>query len=206
MYFPYIDTLIRVNHNLAGTESFILYPGMEYGSYEKWWPDRGMRPTSHEGIDFCYYLDASGEEQTVSPALRVPVMAPGRVAAVCRDYLGQTLFVEHEVQSAERFLSVYAHTVPDSGVEAGLRLSQGDVVAGIADTGGRRNRMPSHLHFTLMVVAEDVAFEMFDWDLINRSNRSKLLDPLAMIDSERIIRRSHNHRKKKMLDDRFGGA
>lgn len=206
MYFPYIDTLIRANRNLAGAGAFILYPGMEFGSYEKWWPDGGMRPTSHEGIDFCYYLDASGEERAVVSGLRVPVMAPGRIAAVCKDYLGHTLFVDHGSQSPGRFLSVYAHTVPDSGIEQGLLLSQGDVVAGVADTAGRKNRMPAHLHFTLMVVAEDVASEMFDWDLINRSNRSKLLDPLEMIDSRRIIRRSRNHWKKEMPGDRFDGA
>lgn len=199
MYFPYIDNLIGANHTLADDTSFILYPGMEYASYEKWWPDAGMRPTPHEGIDFCYHVDASGHERAVAPGLRIPVMAPGIIAAICKDYLGHTLFVDHGCARQRRFLSVYAHIVPDGGVEVGRRLSAGEVIAGVADTSGRKNRMPAHLHFTLMEVPENVALATFDWDLINRSKSSKLLDPLEMIDSEKIIRRGDNHWKKKVL-------
>jgi len=206
MHFQYIDHLIRANHTLAEASVFILYPGMEYASYEKWWPDRGMRPTPHEGIDFCYYVDASGREQAVVPGLRVPVMASGSVAAICGDYLGHTLFLDHGCDGRGRFLSVYAHIVPDSGVEQGQHLSPGEVIGGIADTGGRKNRMPAHLHFTLMEVPENVALTMFDWDLINRSKKSELLDPLELIDSERTMRRSDNHWKKRVLGDDTGSA
>ena len=37
------------HHNWA------FYPGMGYGSMDKWWGDYGTRDFPHEGIDICLY-------------------------------------------------------------------------------------------------------------------------------------------------------
>ncbi len=184
--FQYLHYLEICNRALDGVQCYYLYAGMEFGSRRKWWPDSGLRPTAHEGIDICYYCDAAGAEKALSVETNVPVMAPGRVVAVCRDYLGHSVFLDHEYENELRFLSVYAHIVPHRDIIAGRRLQASDVVGSIADTTGRKNRMAAHLHVTLMEVERSVPPEMYDWDLINRSMRSQLLDPLKMIATEKI--------------------
>ena len=184
--FQYLHHLEMCNKALEGVQCYYLYSGMEFGSRKKWWPDTGMRPTAHEGIDICYYCDAAGTEKALAIETNVPVMAPGRVVAVCQDYLGYSVFLDHQYEDTLRFLSVYAHIVPHKDIIAGRQLQPGDVVGSIADTTGRKNRMAAHLHITLMQVESSVSPEEYDWDLINRSRRSQLIDPLKMIATEKI--------------------
>jgi len=144
--YRYGHFLEQVNPSISGVEKYYLYPGMEFQSEVKWWPDSGVRPTLHEGIDFCYYLRSSGGEFVFTPEIRVPVMAEGEIVAICDDYLGQTVFLDHLHDSSLRFLSIYAHMIPHSGLQAGQRVQAGEVIGEIADTTGRKNRMPVQLH------------------------------------------------------------
>ncbi len=197
--FQYLQYLEMCNKTLDGAQWYSLYSGMEFGSREKWWPDSGLRPTAHEGIDICYYRDAAGVDRAVSITTSVPVMAPGRVAAICPDYLGYSLFLDHECRDELRFLSVYAHIVPHKNIIAGRYLQAGDVVGSIADTTGRKNRMAAHLHITVMQVERSVSPAEYDWDLINKSTRSQLIDPLTMIAVEKIRLRSANPDKDREM-------
>lgn len=199
--YRYCHFLEQVNPSLAGIEKYYLYPGMEFQSEVKWWPDSGVRPTLHEGIDFCYCRKPSGEEYVFTPEIQVPVMAEGEIAAVCRDYLGQTVFLDHQLDSSLRFLSMYAHMIPKAGLQAGQRVQAGDIIGTIADTTGRKNRMPAHLHLSIMQVDKEVAPAHFTWDLICNSERGSLLDPLRFIDTEMIEKRSQNHWKEQALNE-----
>lgn len=199
--YRYCHFLEQVNSSLSGIETFYLYPGMEFQSEVKWWPDSGVRPTLHEGIDFCYYRKPSGEEFAFTPEIHVPVMADGKIAAVCQDYLGQTVFLDHLYDSPLRFLSIYAHMVPHSDLQAGKRVQAGEVIGTIADTAGRKNRMPAHLHLSIMQVDKEVIPAHFTWDLICNSERGSLFDPLRYIDTGMIEQRSYNHWKARVLDE-----
>ena len=177
-------------------ERYYLYPGMEFRSEVKWWPDHGVRPTLHEGIDFCYYRSSSGREFAFTPEIRVPVMAAGKIIAICDDYLGQTVFLDHLHDSSLRFISVYAHMVPGRMLQPGQDLQPGEIIGTVADTTGRKNRMPGHLHLSIMQVEKSVAPQQFTWNLICSSERSSLVDPLTVIESEMIEMRPDNHWKK----------
>lgn len=184
--FSYVDALKKQNVCLAGMKSLYLYPGMEFSSEIKWWPDIGMRVTPHEGIDICYYIDSSGKECRVTPTFRVPVMATGRILAIKKDYLGETVFLDHEYNQPSRFLSIYAHIVPLPELKSGDRVSAGDVIGTVADTTGKKNRIPAHLHISLMNVSRVVPAEKFDWQLISYPENAELIDPLRMITTEKI--------------------
>lgn len=199
--YRYCHFLERVNPALTGIEKFYLYPGMEFQSEVKWWPDSGVRPTLHEGIDFCYYRNSSGEEFVFTPEIRVPVMAAGQVVAICQDYLGQTVFLDHLYDSPLRFLSIYAHMVPSKDLQAGQRVSAGEIIGEVADTAGRKNRMPTHLHLSIMQVDKEVVPEHFTWDLICNSERGSLLNPLQYIEEDMIEIRPFNHWKERALDE-----
>ena len=199
--YRYCHFLERVNPSLTGIEKFYLYPGMEFQSDVKWWPDSGVRPTLHEGIDFCYYRKPSGKESAFTPEIRVPVMADGQIVAICQDYLGQTVFLDHLHDSPFRFLSIYAHMVPEINLQAGQRVQAGNIIGVVADTAGRKNRMPTHLHLSLMQVDKKVSPAQFTWDLICNSERGSLLDPLQFIEEDMIEMRSLNHWKERALDE-----
>ena len=56
---PCFRLLEAVNECLAGVKYFNFYPGVLFRSRDKWWPDSGMRPTMHEGMDFAATLTVS---------------------------------------------------------------------------------------------------------------------------------------------------
>jgi hypothetical protein len=114
------------------------------------------------------------------------VIAQGRVFAFCQDFLGHSVFLDHGVSGSLRFLSVYAHVVPLRHAVMGQRMQTGDVVGTIADTTGRKNRMPAHVHISLMKVPQTVTAGMLDWDFICNSQQAALIDPLSMINCEAV--------------------
>ena len=194
---PYFALLEAVNECLAGSRSFNFYPGMLFGSRDKWWPDSGIRPTAHEGIDICYFTDATGREQNLSPRIAIPVMAPGQVFAFCRDFLGQSVFIDHGIDDGHRFLSVYAHIVLHRQVYIGRTVQSGEIVGTVADTTGRKNRMPAHVHLSLMRIPQTMQGDMLDWKYICSSDQVELVDPLSMLDCHHVAIHSKNPWKER---------
>ncbi|MBM9531751.1 M23 family metallopeptidase [Desulfoprunum benzoelyticum] len=194
---PYFTLLEAVNEGLAGVKNFDFYPGMLFGSRAKWWPDTGTRPTAHEGIDICYYTDGAGREQKFSPRIAIPAMASGQTFAVCRDFLGHSVFIDHGGNDSHRFLSVYAHIVLHRHVHIGRSVGPGDVVGTVADTTGRKNRMPAHLHISLMRIPQSVPGDMLDWKYICSSDEVELIDPLSMLNCHHIALHSENPGKER---------
>ena len=195
-FFPYLDALEEHNTCISRMKKLYLYPGMEFGSEIKWWPDKGVRVTPHEGVDICYYINSTGEECRVTPEFRVPVMAAGRIVSICKDYLGETVFLEHQYDQLSRFLSIYAHITPRSDLKIGDKVCAGDVIGTVADTAGKKNRIPAHLHISLMTVARTVPAEKFNWDMISYPEDAKLIDPLRMLDTNKVEFILKNHWKE----------
>lgn len=197
--FPYFDNIVEANKLLAGTKKFYLYPGMTFGSREKWWPDKGIRPTDHEGLDICYYVDATGVEKGFSKDICVPVMASGTIMAICGDYLGLTVFLDHGIEGSLREVSVYAHIVPYDFLRVGQQVKAGAVIGTIADTEGRKNRMPAHLHLSFMKIAKTITSDVLDWNFICNVGRVSLVDPLLTIDHKTAEIVNSNHWKEKEM-------
>jgi murein DD-endopeptidase MepM/ murein hydrolase activator NlpD len=195
-HFAYLDAIEEQNNCFAGMKRLYLYPGMEFRSEIKWWPDKGMRLTPHEGIDICYYINSTGAECRVTPELRVPVMATGRILAISKDYLGETVFLDHEHDQPSRFLSIYAHITPLPHLKTGDKICAGDVIGTVADTTGKKNMIPAHLHISLMIAARTVTAEKFDWHMISFPENAELIDPLTMLHNEKIKFQLKNHWKE----------
>lgn len=199
--YPYFQYLEKCNSVLAQTLKYHLYPGMQFRSTKKWWPDAGRRLTPHEGVDLCYYTCDDGAEKTFTPDILVPVLAPGKIYAICDDFLGQTVFLDHEFDTATRFLSVYAHIVPLKTTVIGKRMQKGEVIGSLADTSGRKNRMPAHLHLSILRVEKDLQPRDFSWELICNLACGELLDPLEVIQADKLEYHRLNHWKEKMLKE-----
>ena len=75
-------------------------------------------------------------------------------------------------------VSVYAHMRPLPDVGPGDDVLAGEVVGTVADTAGRRNRMPAHLHVTIMKIPSELSGLSLDWKFICRSDTVVLFNPL----------------------------
>ena len=121
---------------------------------------------------------------------------------ICQDYLGQTVFLDHLRDSPLLFLSIYAHIVPNNTLLVGQRVQAGDIIETLADTTERKNRMPAHLHLSIMEVDKGVAATQFTRDLICSSRRGSLIDPLQIIEAGMIEICFRNHKKERAENQR----
>jgi murein DD-endopeptidase MepM/ murein hydrolase activator NlpD len=116
--------------------------------------------------------------------IRIPVIHDGAVRSIFTDYLGKAVIVEHEAadDKTKRFLSIYAHTRLWAGVEIGLTLRKGDVIATIADTSSSKAGIRPHLHFSLGFPSAKLKYDAFVWNTIRKPEMVTLLDPIDIID------------------------
>jgi len=165
-------------------ECWIFCNGMLFNSPDKWWGDFGRRDFPHEGLDLCLYRDRSQRVGRIDENTRLPAMHSGVVKAIFKDYLGQAIVIEHDRRdgSAERLVSVYAHTTPHPELEVGAMVKEGDIIATLADTYRSKARIIPHLHFSLGRLCASVSYDGFVWNSIRQSEQIILLDPLPVLD------------------------
>lgn len=171
-------------------------PGMCFHSPDKWWGDYGRRDFPHEGIDLCLYQDADGQVRRLGENTRIPVMHAGLVKALFTDYLGQAVILEHKnVPGASgKLLSVYAHTKPLAGIEPGVTVKAGEVIATIADTSRSKAKILPHLHLSCGYPTPDLIYEPFVWNSMRDPRQVVLFDPLGAIDwPYRVLPATHQN-------------
>jgi murein DD-endopeptidase MepM/ murein hydrolase activator NlpD len=176
-----------VEANGSGLKDFkhwLFCPAMLFNSPDKWWGDHGQRDFPHEGLDFCLYEGRSGEILRVDKNTRIPVMQDGVVRAIFTDYLGQAVVVEHrDARNNDRCcLSVYAHTKPMDGIQRGVFVEKGDVIATIADTSQSKANILPHLHLSLGIPSSLLSYDRFVWNRMRDPNLVSLIDPITIID------------------------
>jgi murein DD-endopeptidase MepM/ murein hydrolase activator NlpD len=176
-------------------QSWVFCPGMLFNSADKWWGDRGRRDFPHEGIDFCLYEDRSGQILRIDEKTCIPVMQEGVVRAMFTDYLGQAVIIEHEHPRSETgtFLSAYAHTKPYAGIQPGIIVKEGDVIATIADTRQSKANILPHLHLTLGLPTPNLVYDPFVWNMMRDPELIVLLNPIGLIDWPAKVLDAHNY-------------
>ncbi len=171
-------------------QSWVFWPGMLFNSPDKWWGDHGRRDFPHEGVDFCLYKDRFGQIVRIGEKTRIPVMHSGVVRALFTDYLGQAVIIEHESAQGKtgKFLSVYAHTKPQAGIQPGVMVEEGDIIATIADTSRSKADIFPHLHVSFGYPSSDLVYDPFAWNCMRDPRQMALIDPLGLIDgSHRVL-------------------
>ena len=163
---------------------WLFQPGMLFRAADKWWGDCGRRDFAHEGIDFGAYQDDAGTIQWLGHGTRVPALFAGVIRSIFSDYLGQAIVVEHAQTETDdsRRISIYAHTVPLTGIAPGMFIDAGDVIATIAATSHSNTDIQPHLHYSLGRLCGTVDFRQFMWNRMRDPNYIRLLDPLDIID------------------------
>ena len=180
-------TKMLIEKNLLdqnGFESWVFCRGMLFNSPSKWWGDHGGRDFPHEGIDLCLYRDRFRKIRRLDEKTRIPVMHDGEVKAMFKDYLGETVVIEHENPAGESgvFISLYAHTNPRPEVVTGVNVREGEIIATIGDTANSKSKISPHLHFSLGQPSDSISYEGFVWNTIRDPEMITLLNPLVVID------------------------
>ncbi len=166
-----------------------LVPGMLFGADRQWWGKGGRRPRPHEGIDLVLYRNGRGETVRLKKSLKIPVAAPGRIAAVVDDFLGRSIFVRHESIEEEEgeLFTLYGHLAPLVGIVAGRELATGEGMATLAEGENPVPGLFPHLHFSIARLPRGIPAEELNWDGLTRREEVVFLDPLAVLDDYSIV-------------------
>ena len=164
----------------AGFDRWAFYPGMLFGARKKWWGLRGTRPRPHEGIDLCLYTDERGRAFGLDASARIPVMFDGQIVKVEKDFLGQSVYVGHEIDDGHgrRLWTMYGHTKPGDHVQPGERVRQGEIIASLAKAGEEGTGLITHLHLSMAWLSPDRASQEISWEKLHDPGIATLLDPL----------------------------
>ncbi|HBH62585.1 MAG TPA: hypothetical protein DDX85_12795 [Nitrospiraceae bacterium] len=170
-----------------GFKEWIFCAGMLFNARDKWWGDRGKRSRPHEGLDLCLYRNRQGRIHCLAEGTAVPAMYNGVVVKIIDDFLGKSIIIEHTFPGHRPFCSIYGHTIPERGIEAGSRVKEGDDIAAIADTGRSKTGMLPHVHITIGLVTPETSYELMNWETIGSPDMLTLLDPLGVIEGNYVI-------------------
>jgi len=182
-------TELLMRNNVAegyGFKEWIFCPGMLFNVPGKWWGGRGKRSRPHEGLDLCLYRNRKDRILRLKEGMAVPAMYDGVVVKIIDDFLGKSVIIDHS-SPGHRFCSIYGHTIPHRGIEAGSRVNEGDLIAAIADTGRSKTGLFPHLHITIGLVSEGTSYDRMDWQTIGSQSMLTLLDPLGVIGGNYVI-------------------
>jgi murein DD-endopeptidase MepM/ murein hydrolase activator NlpD len=168
----------------AGFDRWAFHPGMLFRAREKWWGDRGTRPSPHEGIDLCLYTNEPGHLLKLDESTRIPVMFDGEVTKIEKDYLGQSVYVSHGTDDGHgrRLWTMYGHMRPSDHIKPGERVRQGDIIASLTEKRGKTTGPRPHLHLTMAWVSQERAFRELNWETLHDPGIAILLDPLNAMD------------------------
>jgi len=176
MFFNNLDSL--------GFKEWIFHPAMLFGSLYKWWGDLGKRQRPHEGLDLCLYQTKEGNINYLTGETKIPVIFTGQIIKVSDDFLGESVFVGHGAydSNGSQLYTIYGHIKPSNNIRPGKRLSEGDIIGVITDTGNSEVVIPHHLHVSVAWIPNTMHVPELGWQTINDPTKVVLLDPLSVIE------------------------
>jgi murein DD-endopeptidase MepM/ murein hydrolase activator NlpD len=180
----FFDYLLASNGPaLAGFKSWLFQPGMLFNSLETWWGERQPRSTPHEGLDLCWFADGAGQRRRVAQDLRIPATFAGKIVKLDRDFLGISIYLSHEILAADgrQLYTAYGHTQPLASLQVGQRVAEGEIIATIAASSGKKARVLPHLHLTLAWMPRALATVRLAWQNLGHDPAITLIDPLAIL-------------------------
>ncbi len=169
--------------NAHGLKEWIFYPGMLFHDTEAWWSDDGIRPTPHEGIDFCFYRDGTGQVRQIYSGTKIPVTYTGDIVHIHDDFIGKSIYVKHGINNKRGNVlhTIYGHTIPQNHCVTGKRVHEGDIIAKVAAVSKNSKVLP-HIHITMAWIPESLPCKKLNWDTIWTSKSVTLCNPLEHID------------------------
>jgi hypothetical protein len=155
---------------------WVFDPGMLYRSELKWWGDKGYREHRHNGLDLQLYETSDGTLQAISGGTKIPIIYDGKIVRRIKDFLGYTLFVEHEICEKDcRLFTIYGHVLQTAEVSIGRLLNEGSVVATLAEA--KNMKVPDHLHLSVALVPKTIPSGSLTWKTLHEAEDIHFFDP-----------------------------
>ncbi len=174
----FTEHLIRLNALRFG--KWIFEPGMLFGAEMKWWGDKGMRKSPHNGLDLRLYEDNVGALKTIGEGTKIPIIYGGRIVRVIRDFLGHSMFVAHEIYREEtQLFTIYGHVLQSPDAAVGETLKEGTEIATLAKPSNRN--VPGHLHISLAFIPKSVPVNTLTWEFLDNSKTVRFINPQRVI-------------------------
>ena len=179
----FFDHLLSANRpRLDGFKQWLFHPGMLFQARQQWWGREQPRPARHEGLDLYWYEEADGHRRQVDQTMVIPAPFPGTVVKISRDFLGQSIFLAHdmELNGGSRLYTAFGHTSPVASLAEGQSVAEAEIIASVANPGNRKTTVPPHLHLTLAWIPSTAGYEQLTWESLSKAPEIALLDPLAV--------------------------
>jgi hypothetical protein len=179
----FFDHLLAVNRpRLDGFKHWLFHPGMLFQSRQQWWGNEKPRSSLHEGLDLCWFQDVGGHRQSLDHTTVIPLPFPGAVVKISRDFLGQSIFVAHDIfpEPGCRLYTALRHTTPGAGLAVGQKMLEGEIIAAVSAPSNRKTAVPPHLHITLAWIPDSILPAQLTWDNLGAEPTIMLVDPLAV--------------------------
>lgn len=179
----FFDYLLQANPNLAGFKKWLFQPGMLFNSLETWWGEKKPRATPHEGLDLCWFEDLTGQIKQLDQHIKIPATFAGQIVKIGRDFLGQSIYLRHEIWAADgrQLYTAYGHTEPLAAIQVGKVVAAGEIIAALAAGPGKSPRIPSHLHLTLAWIPVSLSTDRLNWQNLGADRDITLLDPQSIL-------------------------
>ena len=173
-----------------GFKHWLFHPGMLFRARQQWWGREQTRSNPHEGLDLCWFEDMAGRRRSLDQTIVIPVPFPGRIVKISRDFLGQSIFVAHDMEpiAGRRLYTAFGHTAPEEGPAEGKSVSEGEIIASISAPDQKKTTVPPHLHLTLALIPDTVTPEQLTWAYLGSATTIILLDPLAVFPTAFVVR------------------
>ena len=188
----FTSDFIRENGlNEDAFREWVLYRGMLFRSTDKWWDDRGIRNTTHEGLDLCLYRDQQERIYQITKGMNIPVLYEGIVAGIINDFIGESVIVKHYMtdSSNKEFFTIYGHTSPKDNICTGRTVRAGEIIATLAGSSRPKPVISPHLHISVGYSASgEISYNALNWSDIDDPEKITLIDPLHVIDRYRVMR------------------
>jgi hypothetical protein len=167
---------------LDGFKHWLFHPGMLFQSRQQWWGKEKSRSIPHEGLDLCWFKDVGGNRQSLDYTTAIPVPFPGTVVKISPDFLGQSIFVAHEIlpELDRRLYTAFGHTNPRPGLVVGQKFVEGEIIAAVSAPVTRKIIVPPHLHITLALIPDSIPAAQLTWNNLGVEPTITLLDPLTV--------------------------
>jgi len=184
----FTGNFIKLNNtDRGGFKEWLICNGMLFNSGNSWWGAGAKRKKPHEGLDLCFYRDSENRVRRLNEAAKIPVMYDGTVIGIFDDFLGKSLFLQHDItdSAGSRLCTVFGHIIPDSGIYPGKIVKQGEIAARTACP--EKSAAGPHLHITAGRPRKEISEELLNWKTIGDPDAMTLIDPLALIDGYKIV-------------------
>jgi murein DD-endopeptidase MepM/ murein hydrolase activator NlpD len=184
----FIESFIKVNELTSDDfDKWMISPGMLFTAKNSWWGGQGKRTGNHEGLDLVFYKNQKNEIAGFDEYTKIPILYDGVIVGIFNDFLGKSIFIEQGIADHDRgrLCAIFGHVKPMKNVYVGKKCKQGEPIAAVAGMG--KSGVRPHLHITIAWVKREITAEVFDWNVIGRSEEITLIDPIEVIGKYSLV-------------------